>query len=135
MAGVKEDPLEQGMTYVEKLDYRDQQHRHEMAKESAKAASTLAIEKERRKGRRAGMWMGWGITFLVAAAIAAGTFFIVQGVNRDGEGKREVQIQYVQSERDREDKCLSDGGGWVPATLIANSDQGLCVYPGKTAGE
>ena len=121
-----EKSLEEGMTYVEKLDFREQAHRHELERIRVQEAEETKRAKYKNAERRQETLTAWGIGFFVAAVIIAISYFIYAGVTGPDNGK--------SIEQEREQACVESGGGWVPEDLLATSGQGLCVYPGKTAG-
>jgi hypothetical protein len=118
--------LEEGMTYVERLDFRDQAHKHEMERLRLQEAEATKREKYKNAQRRQDTLMAWGISFFVAAAVIAISWLIYKGVTGPDDGR--------SIEQEREQSCVESGGGWVPKDLLDVSDSGLCVYPGKSAG-
>ena len=122
-----EDPLESGMTYVEKIDYRDQKHRHSMEMAKLNADAEVRRSKYRAAETRHKMLQNVGISIVVAASILVVIFLIWKAVTApDGPGP-------TKEER-REQACIASGGGWVPEDLLSNASDGMCVFPGKIAG-
>lgn len=123
------DP-EEGMTYVERLDFREQAHRHDLAKLEKQTARDVAVARERRLQERQETIRNVGLALVavlgVAVILAAITYWAMGGPpSPDGLSENER----------REQACVSSGGGWVPEDLLTSSGQGLCVYPGKSVPE
>lgn len=118
--------LEAGMSYVEKLDFRDQQHRFEM--EERKLAETEATKRAKYELREARQetYQIVGIALCVAAVILGIAFFIWRGnMGPDYHGQ--------SPEERREATCMDHGGTWIPGSIInaqSSDTLGMCVMPG-----
>ena len=118
--------LEQGMTYVEKLDFREQEHRHAMELQVAKEAAETKRAKLRRSEARQDTLKWVGIAALAAAAFVALVYFIWLGTSGP-------EPTLPTSEERRETACIESGGGWVPEDLLEDTaEHGICVHPGVT---
>lgn len=114
-------------THIERMDRLEFEARQ--AKELAvlNAERDVRVAKERRKEARTEMlpWVA-GILAVAAVLIACVYAFWIDDDPVTPES-------YKNTEAYREERCIDNGGGWVPADLLATSGEGLCVYPGKTA--
>jgi len=120
--------LEAGMTYVEKLDFREQAHRHDL--ERLKLTEVEATKRARyRRSEERQETMRWvGLFVCVAAAVLGIAFFIWQGTSGP-------ESKVPGKDERREQACVVNGGGWVPDDMLASSSDGLCVFPGETSGQ
>jgi hypothetical protein len=121
--------LEQGMTYVEKLDFREQAHRHEMERVRLQELEQTKRAKYQHRTRRQDTVKVVGLS--VVAVLAAG--MVLAFITYWAMGGPPAPDGLSENER-RENACIANGGGWVPDDLLASSSQGICVYPGKSAG-
>jgi hypothetical protein len=113
---------EEGMTYVEKLDFREQAHRFEMERINKQEVEATKRAKYELRAARQETYQIVGIAFFVAAVILGIVFFIWLG-NHGPESHAPSQ-----DER-RESSCMDHGGTWLPSGQLAGSE-GMCVLPG-----
>jgi hypothetical protein len=117
------DP-EVGMTYVEKLDFREQQHRHEAELRRLETEKAIArAREERRKSRNEAVAIVVGVATFFTLIFGIG-LLIYRYNTRPDTGRVDV-------EQRREQQCITNGGGWVPRKPLANTATGLCVFPSK----
>lgn len=104
-------------------------HRAKIAHEveEAKHQRAMDLEQEKRRRERHETFrtaiVTSGVTLAVLGVIAAVTWAVIRPEGPDSKGQREER---------REQTCVANGGGWVPESLLATSNVGLCVYPGET---
>ncbi len=120
------DPYEAEMTYVEKLDFREQAHRHEMERLRVSEAEQTKRAKYRLREERQDTYRWLGIGFFVLVLLLAVIAWIYFSTAGDPNPQPDQEDQ-------REQACVQNGGGWVPKDLLDMSDHGLCVYPGQKA--
>lgn len=115
---------EEGMSYVEKLDFREQEHRHALERQAQKEINDLKIERQRTRRARKDVWITFFVGLFVVTLLLGICFAIYKGT-RPGpySGKPD------KDER-RETACMAAGGTWLPGSLVVGED-GLCVLPGK----
>jgi hypothetical protein len=118
------DPLEEGMTYVEKLDFREQAFRQKLELEKEQTRRVIAQAKEGKAESRHQVYIYVGISLLVVTLILGVIFFIYKGT-RPGPYSNEPGV----GER-RETACMNQGGTWLPSGLVVG-EEGVCVLPGK----
>lgn len=121
--------LEEGMTYVEKLDFREQEHRHRLAEQAANEAEQTKRAKYKLREARQETYQVAVIGFFVVTVILA----VIAWIYFSTSGNPNKAPDGLSDEERREIACVESGGGYVPSDLIANSGKGLCVYPGKRA--
>lgn len=120
--------IEEGMTYVEKLGFRDQQHRFEMEKIKAQEAEATKRAKYNLREARQETYQVIGAGILIAAVLLGIIFAIYKGTR---PGPHSDDPAPVTVEERREQSCMAEGGTWVPASVIVGS-QGMCVMPGTS---
>jgi hypothetical protein len=111
-----------GMTYVEKLDFSEQAHRHEIerikiAEEAATTRAKYELRAERQDTYKV-VGVALAIAAVVLAIVAAIYFYNVRPDDTlNGEERREIA-------------CTENGGAFIPERMLEDSaNVGLCVYP------
>lgn len=122
-------PYEAGMTYVEKLDFRRQEHEQEMERTKLRELEESRRAKYRRSEARQETVRHVGLAIVAVLAVGMILAFITYWTM----GGPPPPDGLSENER-REIACVENGGGWVPEDLLTSSGKGLCIYPGKTAG-
>lgn len=111
---------------MSEYDVREQQHRHKMESEKAYATSQVERAKYEHKTARQNTIKVVGVAAVAASLIFGVVFLIWKAESGPDEG--------AAREQQREEACVTNGGGWVPEDLLATASHGLCVYPGERAG-
>lgn len=121
----KADEMSLPATHFERMDLEEMRHRQAKELAEINAKRDIAVAKEERKAERSEMWMAIGI----AAAVAGVLFSLIYAWWIDVDPKSPEDFK--TTEAGREQACIERGGGWVPEDLLASSNNGLCVFPGK----
>lgn len=110
------------MTYVEKLDFTEQTHRHEMERaQLSETAATTRAKYELRAERQD--------TYKVAACALAAAAVIIAIVAAIYFYNIRPDDALPAEER-RELACTDAGGAFIPERMLEESaNVGLCVYP------
>ena len=124
MGATGTNPLEEGMSYVEKLDFREQEHRHAMELAAQHEAAETKRARYQKAESRHEVLTYVGIAICVAAVILGIVYAVYRGTTGPDNSGR--------IEQEREQACVEAGGGWVPEDLLSDTaSHGLCVFAGK----
>lgn len=117
------------LTHIERMDEMRFKAEHEKELERIKSDRDVKVAKERRKEERAPYLLG----SIAAVCIATVLGLCIYGWWIDEEPV--TPEQFSTSEAGREQRCIENGGGWVPEDILANSSKGMCVFPGQKVSE
>lgn len=120
-----ERALEAGMTYVEKLDFREQAHRHELERLREQEAEQTKRAKYKLREARQETYQIFVIGFFIVVVLLAVIAWIYFSTAGNPHKSPDSEVQ-------REQNCIADGGGFVPKDLLASSNHGMCVFPGRS---
>lgn len=118
--------LELGMTYVERLDFREQAHRHQVELQEKNDAAKVERAKYDLREARQTTYQTIAIGLFAAAVILGIVYAIYAGTRDPDPGAGPTK------EERRETACVENGGGFVPEDLLhSEAGEGLCVFPGS----
>lgn len=117
-----EEPFDPALV---KARLEEETKRHQASVEAETKRTELRLKEDRlRRERRSDTLRGAGV-ILAILTVLFGIGFGIWLANRGPNGRTP---EYV-----REERCIAEGGGWVPSGLLSQTSQGLCVNPGERA--
>lgn len=114
-------------SFVERLDMRQVEHRREREREEHQRELRELELREVSRRERFEKTRDVMVTLILVVGALVTLIVIWQWVTGPKAPDHEME---------REEKCISDGGGWVPKDMLETSidDHGICVFPGKSVG-